>query len=133
MIQKAHSSEIALNWLGASTNCFWTSFASWRTATKSPTLKPKLMVLLNTRENRLRRHVVKKRLKRGHLARIAGSSALSLHKAEFCARQIEAWRVATSGGSVRHEFSQFLLLAQFSRPSKPQSQIFIPCIYISIK
>ena len=37
---------IALNWLGASTNCFRVLFASWRTAIKSPILNPKLIAKL---------------------------------------------------------------------------------------
>ena len=44
----AHSSEIALNWPGESTNCFRILLASSYTAIKSPMLKPKLIVSSNT-------------------------------------------------------------------------------------
>jgi hypothetical protein len=43
-----HSSEIALNWSGASTNRDRISFASSRALAKSLTPKPKLIVTLNT-------------------------------------------------------------------------------------
>ena len=42
-----HSSDIALNWSGASINCWRIWFASWSTVMKSPILKPKLIVTLN--------------------------------------------------------------------------------------
>jgi hypothetical protein len=43
-----HSSEMPLNWLGASTNSFRILFVSWETARKSPTLKPESIMILNT-------------------------------------------------------------------------------------
>ena len=43
-----HSSEIAFDWFGASTNYLPMLFASRRTVIKSPTLKPKLIVTVNT-------------------------------------------------------------------------------------
>jgi hypothetical protein len=44
----AHSSEIALNWPGESTNCFRILLASSYTTIRSPMLKPKLIVNSNT-------------------------------------------------------------------------------------
>lgn len=41
--RKAYSSEMALNWAGASTNFFRISLASVTTARKSPTPNPKLI------------------------------------------------------------------------------------------
>jgi hypothetical protein len=48
LIQAAYSSETALNWPGASTNSFRILFASSIAAIKSPTLKPKLIVMSRT-------------------------------------------------------------------------------------
>jgi hypothetical protein len=44
----ANSSEMSLNWLGASTNSLRILLASSIAEMKSPTLKPKLIVTLNT-------------------------------------------------------------------------------------
>lgn len=44
----AYSSEIALNWMGASTKPLRIFLTSPITATKSPTLNPKLMVIPST-------------------------------------------------------------------------------------
>jgi hypothetical protein len=49
----ACSSEIALNWLGASTKSLRILLASSITAMKSPTLKPKLIVIQAENERRL--------------------------------------------------------------------------------
>jgi hypothetical protein len=46
--RRAYSSEIALNWPGASTNSLRILLASSITAMKSPTLKPKLIVISST-------------------------------------------------------------------------------------
>jgi hypothetical protein len=43
-----HSTEMSLNWLGASTNSFRILLASSIAVMKSPTLKPKLIVVLST-------------------------------------------------------------------------------------
>jgi hypothetical protein len=48
VVRRAYSSEIALNWLGASTKSLRILLASSITAIKSPVLKPKLIVMSST-------------------------------------------------------------------------------------
>lgn len=54
------SLEIALNWLGASVNCFWRLFTSRKTVTKSLTPNPKLIVNIDTASSLLHGNKISK-------------------------------------------------------------------------